>query len=497
MHRQLSSPLRPVLERALTLSVAVGCVLLITPVGLTAHDRAGQVADGDSLSHAVDRLFERWHRPDSPGAAVLVMHHGEVVHARGYGMASLEHGVPIRTSTVFDIASVSKQFGAFAIALLEAEGKISLDDHVREYIPELPDFGHPITIRHLVHHTSGLRDWPGTLAMAGWDWEDVMSFEQILRMAFHQTDLNFEPGSQYAYSNTGYNLLAELVARVSGMSFREFCRTRIFEPLGMHRTHFHDDHTEVVPDRADSYRPRDGDGFGRVTSNLTALGSSSLFTTVEDLARWVRNFDEPRVGDPALMARIHERGVLNNGDTISYAWGQNVDVLDGVGVVSHGGSWAGYRSTLMRFPEQRFAVIILANTANMNPGELGRRIARIYMSDVFPEPVAQGEGAAPAAGAEEAEPDPWRPDPAELDEYAGVYRSPELDTTYRLEVHGELLVARHFRRGPRPMQAAQPDLFHSPGFGEVRFLRNEEGQVVGFTANQVRIRGLLFERIGN
>jgi CubicO group peptidase (beta-lactamase class C family) len=462
----------------------------------------------DSLSAEVDRLFERWHRPDSPGAAVLVLKEGETVHAKGYGMANLEHGVPIRTSSVFDIASVSKQFGAFAVALLEADGLLSADDEVHRHIPELPDFGRPITLRHLVHHTSGIRDWPGTLAMAGWDYQDVMSFEQILRMAFHQKDLNFDPGAEYAYSNTGYNLLAETVARVSGMSFREFCQDRIFGPLGMMKTHFHDDHTEVVPDRADSYRPApssDGPsqpasgassrpasrgGYRFVNNSLTALASSSLFTTVEDLARWIGNFETAAVGGADVVARIHERGVLSNGDTIPYAWGQSLGRHRGLVTWSHTGSWAGYRTALMRFPEQRFAVVILANTTEMNTTQMAHRIAALYLGNEMLPAEEQGP-AAPTVD----EGEPWEPTPAELREYAGEYLSEELLTSYRLEVRDGVLVARHFRTGDRSFRPRAPDRFQAGGFGEVHFVRDETGAVTGFTANQVRIRGLRFVRV--
>jgi CubicO group peptidase (beta-lactamase class C family) len=474
----------------LTGSMAVAALIsgVVSP-NAAAIQQPTSWSSRDSLSAKVDRLFERWHRPDSPGAAVLVLKDGSVVHAKGYGMANLEHGVPIRTTSVFDIASVSKQFGAMAVALLEADGLLSLDDEVRSYIPELPDFGRPITLRHLVHHTSGIRDWPGTLAMAGWDYQDVLSFEQILRMAFHQRDLNFDPGAEHAYSNTGYNLLAETVARVSGVSFREFCQERVFGPLGMTRTHFHDDHTEVVQHRADSYRPVPG-GYRFVPNSLTALGSSSLFTTVEDLARWVGNFENPVVGGAGVVARMHERGVLNNGDTIPYAWGQSLGWYRGLETWSHTGSWAGYRTVLMRFPEQRFAVVILANTTDMNPSQVAREIADIFLAgDLSPEEVRD----TPAAG--EVQEQPWEPTVEELGEYAGEYRSQELQTSYRLEVRDGVLVARHFRTGDRAFRPQAPDRFQAGGFGEVHFLRDETGDVMAFTANQVRIRGLRFDRV--
>jgi len=440
----------------------------------------------------VDALFTRWHTPDSPGAAVLVMKDGDIVHARGYGMANLEHGVPIRPSTVFDIASVSKQFGAMAVALLEGDGRLSLDDDVRKYVPELPDFGMRITIRHLIHHTSGIRDWPGTLAIGGWDFQDVISFEQILRMAYHQRELNFAPGEAYAYSNTGYNLLAEVVSRVSGRSFRAFAAERIFEPLGMRSTHFQDDSTEIVPDRAESYRPAPGGGFRRVTSNLTALGSSSLFTTIEDLSKWIANFEAaaPVVGGPEVVRRLHERGVLNSGETIAYAFGQSIGEYRGLPTVSHTGSWAGYRSVLVRFPEQRFAVGILANTADMNPASLANDIADVYLADRLGPAPTPGENGRRGGGPAPS----WQPTSAELEAYAGTYRSAELDTAYVLTVRDGQLIASHFRTGERRLRPVEADRFQAPGFGEVRFLRRADGSVEGFTATSDRVRGLRFVR---
>ncbi len=460
----------------------------------------------DSLAAEVDRLFDGWHRPDAPGGAVLVTLGGEVVLARGYGMANLEQGVPIRPSSVFDIASVSKQFAVFALALLEADGLLGWDDPVHRHLPELPDFGHEITLRHLVHHTSGIRDWPGTLAMAGWDFQDVMSFDQILRMAFRQTELNAPPGEEYNYSNTGYNLLAEVVARVSGQSFRAFTDERIFRPLGMTRTHFHDDHTEVVRDRADSYRPAPGGapGYRNVVNSLTALGSSSLFTTVEDLGRWIANFEGQKVGDARVFARMHERGILNDGDTIAYAGGQNHGRFRGSARWSHTGSWAGYRTVLLRHPDEGFAVVVLANRADANPTALANRITELYLGEGLDPPVvaqggAQGGAGGAGAGAGSAGSDGgagWSPDPDELAGYAGSYRSPETESTFHLVVTDDgTLVAHHFRTGARVLRPIQPDRFQAPTLGEVRFVRGEGGEITHFTANQPRVHGLRFDRV--
>jgi CubicO group peptidase (beta-lactamase class C family) len=478
-------------------TLVAGLLLPASRGGAFAPDPAqtGPAAsDSASLAREVDALFQRWHRPDSPGAAVLVVRDGKVVHLRGYGMANLEHGVPMAPSTVLDVASVSKQFGAMAVALLEADGWIGLDDPVRRHLPELPEWGDRITLRHLVHHTSGLRDWPGTLGIGGWDFQDVISFSQILRMAERQEDLNFPPGSDYAYSNTGYNLLAEVVARVTGQSFREWTEERMFRPLGMTRTHFHDDHTEVIRDRADSYAPRPEGGYRRVTNNLTALGSSSLHTTVEDLARWIANFDDPVVGDPSVIARVHERGVLGGGDTITYAFGQVVESYRGLPRVSHGGSWAGFRSVLHRYPGRGFAVAILGNTAEMVPSRLAEEIADLYLAEHLGLPPEE-QSAAPAGRPSGTGEDPWAPGVADLAEYEGRYEGRELDTWYHLQVRGGVLVARHFRTGDRPLNPWGPDRFEAPGLGEVRFLRDEVGRVIGFTANSVRVRHLRFDRV--
>lgn len=364
---------------------------------------------GEVFTDQIDALFDAWDTPTSPGAALAVLHHGEVVYKRGYGMANLTYDIPITAATVFDIASLSKQFCAFALAMLAEQGALSLDDDVRTYLPEMPDFGKTITLRHLVHHTSGLRDWPGTLAMAGWEMEDVISFEQILTMVRYQQDLNFEPGAEYSYSNTGYNLLAEVVTRVTGQSFRAWTDAHLFKPLGMTHTHFHDDHEEVVKNRAYAYTPA-RDGFKRVGNGLTALGSSSLFTTIDDLMRWVQNFREPRVGGPAVLEQVHQQGVLNDGAVISYAFGQSIDTYRGLKTVAHSGSWAGFQTRLVRFPDQDFAVIVLSNASNVNPTGKAWQVADLYLADQM-EPVPS---TAPLT--------PVTVDPAVLDEYVGTYQ---------------------------------------------------------------------------
>ena len=422
----------------------------------------------DSLTARVDALFEAWNKPGSPGAALAVVREGEAIYKRGYGTANLDYDIPITSATVFDIASVSKQFCAFAIAMLAQQGSLSLDDDVRRHIPELPDFGTTITLRHLVHHTSGLRDWPGTLAMGGWRMEDVISFEQILTMARHQKTLNFEPGAEYSYSNTGYNLLADVVARVTGQSFRAWTDAHLFKPLGMIHTHFHDDHEEVVKNRAYAYSPS-GDGFRRVGNGLMALGSSSLFTSVDDLVKWVQNFRNKRVGGEAVATQVHQQGVLNDGETISYAFGQNIRTYRGLKIVTHSGSWAGFRTVLTRFPEQDFALIILSNVGNFNPSAKARQVAEVYLGDL----MDAEETAAPP-------PEPVAIGPAVLDDYLGLYR---LGPGWLVTItrNADTLMTQATREPNFPMTPTSESEFYVEAYGaSIAFKRDDQGRVTHF-----------------
>lgn len=438
----------------------------------------------------MDALFADLSR-NGPGAAVGVVFEGQVVHRAGYGMAHLDHGVPITPGTVFDIASVSKQFGAMAALLLEAEGHLDLDADVGAHVPGLPEFGAVVTPRHLIHHTSGIRDWPHLMALAGVEMTDVISFEKIMRMLGRQQALNFPPGSEYAYSNTGYNLLAKVVEAVSGQTFRTYADERIFRHLGMSRTHFSDDYLEVVPGRAESYAPaEDREGvFRRLPNQLTALASSSLHTTVDDFLLWMQNYETGRVGGQDMLRTMLRRGVLSSGDTIAYAGGLTVGEHRGLPVFGHGGSWAGYRTYFARFPEQRLSVAVFCNVSDCDAAGRAQKVAEAYLEDrMDPEP-AQDEDPEPEAAAP-------APSEAELQEYVGEYRSPELDTSYDLAVEDGRLVATHWRNPPSALVPSGPDAFAGDQwwFPEVRFRRDAAGEVIGFAVNGGRVRNLVFER---
>jgi CubicO group peptidase (beta-lactamase class C family) len=331
-------------------------------------------------SEQVDKLFEKMDRTISPGCAVAAMRDGKILYQRGYGMADLDHNVPITAETVFHVASMSKQFTAAAIVMLAQERKLSLDDEVRKYVPELPDFGVPVTLRQLVHHTSGLRDQWELLGLAGWRYSlDLITDDDVLSIMSRQKDLNFPPGSKHMYSNTGYTLLAQVVKRVSGQSFREFTTSRIFQPLGMRNTHFRDDHAEIVKNMAYGYVPAK-DTFRISITNFDTVGATSLLTTIEDLALWDENFYNPRVGGPEMIRQMLERGKLSDGEQLDYAFGLVIGKHRGLATVDHAGGDAGYRSDMIRFPDQHFTAVCLCNRADSNPSELTLQVAEIYLA---------------------------------------------------------------------------------------------------------------------
>jgi CubicO group peptidase (beta-lactamase class C family) len=370
-----------------------------------------------AMAHApdprVDRVFAPWDRPSSPGCALGVLQRGSLVYAKGYGAANLELGVPITPRTVFDIGSVSKQFTAMSIVLLAEDGRLSLDDEIHKFIPELPAYGAAVSVRSMLHHMSGMRSYTDLFDLAGVPEIDQTTDDDALALIARVKTLNFPPGRQYLYSDTNYFLLALVVRRVSGETLREFARRRIFEPLGMNSTHFHDDHAMIVPHRATGYAPRSGAGFDIDMSNFEELGDGSVMTTVQDLARWERNFDTPLVGGKAAIAQLQELGVRTDGSAAPYAMGLILDQYRGRPRVQHTGEWVGYRTSVLRFPRQRLGVIVLCNmVGDLDPLALSERVADIYLGpSAAPAPQEQAHFGAPTA--------------AEMAAYAGSYWNAE------------------------------------------------------------------------
>ncbi len=317
-----------------------------------------------------------------PGCGLGIYRDGKIVYARGYGMANLELGIANTSQTVFDIGSTAKQFSAFAIQLLAREGKLSLDDDVRKWVPEIPSYGKTVTIRHLLHHTGGLRDYIELMSLQGVMAEDLTTDQDTLDIMALQKAPNFAPGEEHLYSNTGYFLLSTIVKRVTGQSLRDFAAERIFGPLGMTHTQFNDSHTRIIPNRATGYSRPKGGAFGIDMSDWEQNGDGGVLTTVEDLFRWDQNFYEPKVGDAALLEAMQQVGTLNNGKKLDYASALRMSSYRGLPTVSHGGSWAGYRAQLLRFPKQRFSVACLCNNGGVaNPSRLAQKVAEVYLGD--------------------------------------------------------------------------------------------------------------------
>lgn len=328
----------------------------------------------------IDSIFSQWDHPGSPGAAVGIVRDGALVYSKGYGMANLDYDIPLSVTSKFYIASMAKQFTAACIALLALEGKIDLDDEVHAYIPELPSYGEMITIRNLVHHTSGLRDYLELMYLSGRSFEDYFTINDGIQLLRRQSDVNFSPGEKHLYSNSGYILLAEIVNRVSGMTIREYADRNIFKPLGMNDTFFNDDHSQIIKNRVVSYR-KESDTFKRYVQNFDALGDGNLITTIKDLYLWDQNFYRPKVGGAKFLDLMLTKGRLNNGDTIDYAFGLVHDTYKGLPTLSHGGAFLGFRTQFIRFPEQRFSVIVLASVSGSNPTGKAYQIADILLKD--------------------------------------------------------------------------------------------------------------------
>lgn len=362
----------------------------------------------------IDAVFKAYSGPSTPGCALGIYQDGRILYSHGYGVADLNQGTPITPTTLFDVGSVSKQFTAASLVLLANEGKLSLTDDIRKYLPEVPDYGTPITIDHLLHHTSGLRDYNDLLLLQGHYYEDVTDDDDALHVIARQRALRFKPGARFEYSNSGYFLAAVIVKRVTGKNLAAFAKERLFQPLGMPRSHFRDDHTAVVPGRATAYAPSEKGGYQLDMSNWDQLGDGQVQTSVTELVKWEENFSTARVGGRALIDGLLTRGTLESGASTGYGRGLFLDTYRGVQRVQHSGSWGGYRAILMRFPAQHVSIALLCNRADTRP-DFAERVADLVLGNVFQAAEQEAKAAAPAAT---RAPEPTSGDFAR---YAGLY----------------------------------------------------------------------------
>ena len=465
------------------LTPAIIAVLVAAPV-------SAQQPLPDSLARRVDAVFSRYDRADAPGCAVGVFQNGAIVYSKGYGSANIEYGAPITPNTPFISGSVAKQFTAAAIALLVEQGRLSLDDDVRKYIPELPDYGARITVRNLVHHTSGLRDFWSLVQVAGMRNDDGYNGSDVIRLAARQKQLNFPPGTEYNYSNTGYVALGVIVQRVTGKSLREFADEQIFGPLGMTSSHFHDDHTMPVPGRASAYSPA-GSGWRINVWNNDIVGQGGVMTTVTDLQKWDENFYTGKVGGPGFLKRQLQQGRLADGTTLRYAFGLNVGEYRGLPLVEHGGSSGGYRTITTRFPSVHTSVVALCNVSTANVGSLSHSVADIVLGSRLSDVAAA--------------PTPPRPDTSRVLLYsshngpnfnamAGRYYSAELDATYELKAAGGRLTVRRPRGEVDTLTVVDARTFRAGGL-TYRFAPNVNGAAPSFAVDIGRARGMAFNRV--
>jgi CubicO group peptidase (beta-lactamase class C family) len=368
----------------------------------------------------IDALFKAWNRTDSPGCVLGIVQKGQFVYQRAYGMADLEREVTLKSNAVFDIGSTGKQFTAMLIALLAEQGLLSLDDPVHKYVPELPQYEQPITIRHLIYHTSGLRDYLVLLMLSGKSLDVSYTTEELLTLICRQQHLNFLPGEEFLYSNTGYLLMGVIAARVTNTLFPDLLRKTFFEPLGMTASDVNDDLGRVTRNRALSYSP-DGNGcFRNEIPGTGGLGDGPVLSNLQDLLLWDQNFYDNRLGGgSALIEQMYTSGRFNNGDEIGYGFGLFVSSYRGLPVISHGGAWAGYRSELMRFPEQQCSIICLANLGSMSPSQLVKQVADIYLAEVLAKESDQS--------AEDVT-------VVDLSPYTGFYQNPRTRSIFELKI---------------------------------------------------------------
>ena len=464
-----------------------------------ASSAANKNSDEKSAA-AVDEVFSDLAKPGSPGCALGVYRDGKIIYAKGYGLANIEENVPINPQSVFDIGSTSKQFTAASILLLQKQGKLAVTDDVRKYLPELPDYGQKISILQLLNHTSGLRDYLALMELAGINTDSVTTDEDALALINRQKALNFAPGSDWLYSNTGFFLLSVIVKRVSGKTLREFAAENIFTPLEMTHTQFRDDHASLIANRALAYDEREKkDGYTLNVSYFEQTGDGAVHTSVEDLLQWDENFYSPRVGGQDFLNELQERGKLNGGKVLDYAKGLFLQDYRGLHSVSHGGAWGGYRAELLRFPEQHFSVACLCNVGNAHPTKRAHEVADVYLGSLMkpkeqrkPEETEKKEKAEISLTAQQ------------LQSYAGDYWSEELGVAYRLAVaDGRIkVVAMRDGSGSPRVNNFPAELLRSTGTDEfevgksgVTLHFNHAGpSASGFTLDAGRTKGISFLR---
>jgi CubicO group peptidase (beta-lactamase class C family) len=350
--------------------------LLLFLISFTVYS-FGQIKE----SQAIDSIFSEWNKTDVPGCVLGIIKEGKLIYDKGYGMANMEYDIPNSATSVFRIGSTSKQFTAASIVLLAEKEKLSLDDNLKSLFPDFPEYAEKITIRHLLNHTSGIRDYLQISYLKGLGDDDYYTDDNVMKWLINQTDLNFAPGEEYLYSNSGYWLLGQIVKKVAGMNMAEFAKKEIFEPLEMNNTHFHNDHTQIVKNRASGYVPDNNETYKISMTTLDMIGDGGVFTTMNDIKKWDDAYYESNVLSREFWSVMTQQGVLNNGEVIDYASGLMISKYKGLKTVRHGGAFVGFRAEILRFPEQKLSIAIFANRGDANPSRMANQVADILLKD--------------------------------------------------------------------------------------------------------------------
>ena len=450
-------------------------------VGFTATDILGQPdmtartqPSDDESAKKVDAFLSQWDKNDLPGCAVGVVRDGRLVYKRGFGMANLDYDVPNTPSTLFNLASASKPFTAFSIALLAQQGKLSLDDDIRKYVPEIPKYDETITIRHLLHHTSGIREYQALIFFGGLGTDNAYSDKAILNMLARQKNISFKPGSKHQYSNSNYHLLGIIVGRVSGKSLRAFAEENIFKPLGMKNTLFFDNRFEVVKNRAAGYRVGPDKSIRARSSLFDLVGGGGVLTTVEDLYLWDQNFYEPKVGNKELIKLMTTPGTLNSGEKVDYGFGLFHNEYKGLPVIKHSGNMFGYRAQIVSFPEQRFTVIALCNNMAILPHMIIEKLADIYLEGQLKPDVPTQKRVA------ETLPPAITLSEREALRYAGIYAHTESGRVFKLSVKDGKLINSGIFRNEIPVTAISENrllVVEANGMAELHPVFDKSGTV--------------------
>jgi len=439
-------------------------------------------SENNDKIEVIDQLLSQFYNSSEPGASVSIIDKDKVIYNRSFGLSDINNNVANTSSSVYNLASVSKQFTAFSIALLASQKKLSIDDDIRKYIPELPEYEKTITINNLIHHTGGLYENDFPLALAGYDSQDYTSKERELTFLYRNKQVIFESGERFQYSNTGYTLLGEIIERITKQPFSQWAKENIFNPLQMNNTMIMDNVNLIIKNKSESYSKISNHIYELSTVNYEASGASNVYTSTDDLYKWLDNFNTGKVGGNAVLELIEKKGVLKSGEILEYAFGNFITEYKGVKRISHLGLTNGYRTSIARFPNQKLAVIYLANNGAWNTYDLASEIYAILLSDeVKLKKRTKTENKDNLVPSNETNTDIVNTK-IKYKSYEGVYYSDAILTSYKIENSNDKLHINSIKYGEFPIKSIAKDTFSSEKwfFSKIVFFRDNKNNVIGF-----------------